>query len=48
MRTEDLDNVSENDYIFEIDCLQTMSGLGGREVFLKHFECNFVFTFIFS
>ncbi|KAL5793502.1 hypothetical protein ACOSP7_002096 [Xanthoceras sorbifolium] len=33
MRTEDVDNVSENDnnYIFDIDCLQTMKGLGGRE-----------------
>ncbi|XP_015570960.2 histone-lysine N-methyltransferase, H3 lysine-9 specific SUVH4 isoform X1 [Ricinus communis] len=30
-RTEDLDNVSENNYIFEIDCLQTMKGIGGRE-----------------
>ncbi|XP_012067354.1 histone-lysine N-methyltransferase, H3 lysine-9 specific SUVH4 isoform X2 [Jatropha curcas] len=31
MRTEDLDSVLDNNYIFEIDCLQTMSGLGGRE-----------------
>ena len=31
-RTEELDSVSENNYIFDIDCLQTMSGLGGREV----------------
>ncbi|KAE8689420.1 Histone-lysine N-methyltransferase, H3 lysine-9 specific SUVH4 [Hibiscus syriacus] len=31
MRTEELDSVSENNYIFEIDCLQTMRGLGGRE-----------------
>ncbi|KAK8715924.1 hypothetical protein V6N13_043249 [Hibiscus sabdariffa] len=29
-RTEDLDSVSENNYIFDIDCLQTMRGLGGR------------------
>lgn len=35
-RTEDVDAVSGNDYIFDIDCLQTMKGLGGREV---HF-CN--------
>jgi euchromatic histone-lysine N-methyltransferase len=35
MRTQDLDSVSENNYIFEIDCLQTMSGLGGREVFVQ-------------
>ncbi|XP_065866883.1 histone-lysine N-methyltransferase, H3 lysine-9 specific SUVH4-like [Euphorbia lathyris] len=31
MRTEDLDSVCENNFIFEIDCLQTMRGLGGRE-----------------
>lgn len=30
-RTEDMDSVLENNYIFEIDCLQTMKGLGGRE-----------------
>ncbi|XP_043687257.1 histone-lysine N-methyltransferase, H3 lysine-9 specific SUVH4-like [Telopea speciosissima] len=30
-RTDDLDNVSENNFIFEIDCLQTMKGLDGRE-----------------
>ncbi|XP_038994591.1 histone-lysine N-methyltransferase, H3 lysine-9 specific SUVH4-like [Hibiscus syriacus] len=30
-RTEELDSVSENNYIFEIDCLQTMRGLDGRE-----------------
>ncbi|KAF5181504.1 Histone-lysine N-methyltransferase, H3 lysine-9 specific SUVH4 [Thalictrum thalictroides] len=31
MRTNDLDNVSGNEFIFEIDCLQTMKGLDGRE-----------------
>ncbi|OMO99299.1 hypothetical protein COLO4_13375 [Corchorus olitorius] len=30
-RTEELDSVSENNFIFDIDCLQTMRGLGGRE-----------------
>ncbi|KAL1352566.1 hypothetical protein HN51_016557 [Arachis hypogaea] len=30
-RTEDMDSVLENNYIFEIDCLQTIKGLGGRE-----------------
>ncbi|XP_050941601.1 histone-lysine N-methyltransferase, H3 lysine-9 specific SUVH4 isoform X2 [Cucumis melo] len=30
-RTEDLDHVSENNYIFDIDCLQTIRGIGGRE-----------------
>ncbi|KAL6136015.1 hypothetical protein ACLB2K_061317 [Fragaria x ananassa] len=31
-KTEDLDSASENYYIFDIDCLQTMKGLDGREV----------------
>ena len=31
-RAEDMDSVLENNYIFEIDCLQTIKGLGGREV----------------
>ncbi|KAK7311287.1 hypothetical protein RJT34_09321 [Clitoria ternatea] len=30
-RTEDMDSASENNYIFEIDCLQTIKGIGGRE-----------------
>lgn len=30
-RTEDVDSASENYYIFDIDCLQTMKGLDGRE-----------------
>ncbi|KAF7801876.1 Histone-lysine N-methyltransferase, H3 lysine-9 specific SUVH4 [Senna tora] len=29
--TEDMENAFENNYIFEIDCLQTMKGIGGRE-----------------
>ncbi|XVF59943.1 hypothetical protein PTKIN_Ptkin08bG0002400 [Pterospermum kingtungense] len=32
MKTEELDSVSDNNYIFDIDCLQTMRGLGGREM----------------
>ncbi|OVA09678.1 SET domain [Macleaya cordata] len=31
MRTDELDNESENNFIFEIDCLQTIKGLDGRE-----------------
>ncbi|MCL7027152.1 hypothetical protein MKW94_030043 [Papaver nudicaule] len=31
MRTKDIDNTIENNYIFDIDCLQTMNGLEGRE-----------------
>ncbi|CAL9152695.1 histone-lysine N-methyltransferase, H3 lysine-9 specific SUVH4-like [Musa acuminata AAA Group] len=30
-KTDEIDNVEENNYIFEIDCLQTMKGLDGRE-----------------
>ncbi|CAI8613494.1 unnamed protein product [Vicia faba] len=30
-RTDDVDSCLENNYIFEIDCLQTIKGLGGRE-----------------
>jgi len=31
-KSDELDNVSGNDYIFDIDCWQTMNGIGGREV----------------
>lgn len=31
-RTADVDTISDNEYIFEIDCQQTMQGLGGRQV----------------
>ncbi|KAF7130165.1 hypothetical protein RHSIM_Rhsim10G0001200 [Rhododendron simsii] len=31
MKTDDVDTAYENDYIFDIDCLQTMKGLDGRE-----------------
>ncbi|XP_050224830.1 histone-lysine N-methyltransferase, H3 lysine-9 specific SUVH4-like [Mercurialis annua] len=30
-KTEELDSATENCFIFDIDCLQTMRGLGGRE-----------------
>ncbi|ESQ41352.1 hypothetical protein EUTSA_v10012985mg [Eutrema salsugineum] len=30
-RTDDVDTLSDNDYIFEIDCQQTMQGLDGRQ-----------------
>jgi hypothetical protein len=30
-----VDSVLENNYIFEIDCLQTIKGLGGREVLIS-------------
>ncbi|CAK9183690.1 unnamed protein product [Ilex paraguariensis] len=31
MKTDDIDTATENNYIFDIDCLQTMKGLDGRE-----------------
>ncbi|KAM7509323.1 hypothetical protein LguiA_019776 [Lonicera macranthoides] len=30
-KTDDLDTVTDNSYIFDIDCLQTIKGLDGRE-----------------
>ncbi|KAL1188965.1 Histone-lysine N-methyltransferase, H3 lysine-9 specific SUVH4 [Cardamine amara subsp. amara] len=30
-RTADVDTISDNDYIFEMDCQQTMQGLDGRQ-----------------
>lgn len=30
-RSDEVDAISENNYIFDIDCLQTMKGLDGRE-----------------
>ena len=32
MKTDEVDPGSENNYVFDIDCLQTMKGLDGREV----------------
>ncbi|KAF8118096.1 hypothetical protein N665_0006s0096 [Sinapis alba] len=34
-RTDDVDTLTDNDYIFEIDCQQTMQGLDGRQRRLK-------------
>lgn len=31
-KTADLDPAADNSYVFDIDCLQTMKGLNGREV----------------
>lgn len=31
-RTDEIETDLENNYIFDIDCLQTMKGLDGREV----------------
>jgi euchromatic histone-lysine N-methyltransferase len=32
MRTADADNIGDNEYLFELDCLQTIKGVGGRQV----------------
>lgn len=34
-KNDELEDISENDYIFEIDCWHTMKGIGGREVGFK-------------
>ena len=31
-KSDELENVTGNDYIFEIDCWQTINEIGGREV----------------
>ncbi|XP_057465707.1 histone-lysine N-methyltransferase, H3 lysine-9 specific SUVH4-like isoform X3 [Actinidia eriantha] len=35
MKTDEVDPASENNYVFDIDCLQTMKGLDGRESRLR-------------
>lgn len=37
-RTVELDDVIVNDYIMEVDCLQTMMGMGGRQVLILHIK----------
>lgn len=34
-RTDDLNTAAENSYVFDVDCLQTMKGLNGRESRLR-------------
>lgn len=45
-RTEDLDNAcdNENSFIFDIDCLQTMRGLGGRERRLRDVSISTIYN----
>lgn len=45
-RTEDLDNAcdNENNFIFDIDCLQTMRGLGGRERRLRDVSISTIYN----
>lgn len=49
MRTEDVDNesASDNNYIFDIDCLQTIRGLGGREVLFSTLTLYFMCCFLY-
>jgi euchromatic histone-lysine N-methyltransferase len=35
MKSEDADNISDSQFIFELDCLQTIKGIGSRQV--SHF-----------
>lgn len=37
-KTDELDSSVENYYVFDIDCLQTMKGLDGRQVCLWQVE----------
>ncbi|KAF6169668.1 hypothetical protein GIB67_004060 [Kingdonia uniflora] len=39
-QTDEIDGLSENKFIFEIDCLQTMEGLDGRERRLGNVSIN--------
>ncbi|MCO5566763.1 hypothetical protein L7F22_020443 [Adiantum nelumboides] len=36
MRTADADDIGTNEYLFELDCLQTMHGIGGRQVSMEN------------
>lgn len=53
-KTDDMDNIADNSYIFEIDCLQTMKGLDGREVpllilvFILILSFHFIYVMIVS
>lgn len=47
MKTDHIDPAAENNYVFDIDCLQTMKGLDGREASVHIFDSS-VFLFRFS
>ncbi|PHT39918.1 hypothetical protein CQW23_18772 [Capsicum baccatum] len=45
-KTDQIDPAADNDYVFDIDCLQTMKGLDGREAsILLFYRPNFHFLF---
>lgn len=48
MRTDELDTVVLDTFVFEIDCLQTMKGLDGREVRSLEVVLDGVFYFVCS
>lgn len=48
MRTDELDTVVQDTFVFEIDCLQTMKGLDGREVRSLEVVLDGVFYFVCS
>jgi hypothetical protein len=42
--TEEVDGLLQNNYIFDIDCLQTMMGLDGREVLIVSLQAFILLT----
>ncbi|KAK4367324.1 hypothetical protein RND71_011116 [Anisodus tanguticus] len=47
-KTDQIDPAADNNYVFDIDCLQTMKGLDGREASVQIiFDCS-DFLFLFS
>ncbi|PHU27821.1 Histone-lysine N-methyltransferase, H3 lysine-9 specific SUVH4 [Capsicum chinense] len=46
-KTDQIDPAADNNYVFDIDCLQTMKGLDGREASVLLFYCP-DFRFLFS
>ncbi|KAK4346150.1 hypothetical protein RND71_032489 [Anisodus tanguticus] len=46
-KIDQIDPAADNNYVFDIDCLQTMEGLDGREASVQIFDCS-DFLFLFS
>ncbi|KAM3379632.1 hypothetical protein P3S68_012046 [Capsicum galapagoense] len=46
-KTDQIDPAADKNYIFDIDCLQTMKGLDGREVFpeIRHHDNSAILPF---
>ncbi|PHT57132.1 Histone-lysine N-methyltransferase, H3 lysine-9 specific SUVH4 [Capsicum baccatum] len=48
-KTDQIDPAADNNYVFDIDCLQTMKGLDGREASVLLFYCpdfHFLFSYV--